>query len=335
MNYKIYTLFIVLIFASGCTFEYIKNPSRDGIEIENIAIANYFELGPNKQYFTKVPSRVLVIGAAQTETLLDMEVADSILAAVKYEDNIYYPIRKVNQEKFQNLNFIKRQELNLEGILKLNPDMIISEESWFTKGKLQSTEFWNNKGIYTMVTLSTTAPRKVNKPETLENEMKYILDLGKIYHKEAQAQKIVTETMKRFQEIHEKAQTLPKQKVMILDLMSVTTSYGRNKIAGNMAYHLGADISETTAVVNDEFIMLENPDVVFVITYGDYKTRLPLVRDKPAFQNLKFIKNNRLYPIPLKYAYGPMTRSIDAAGYMAERIWLGEFSFEKEYNFHD
>lgn len=335
MKFKIFTLCGALLLMTGCSFEYTQKPTQEGIEVENIAISNYFETGPNKQYFTKIPSRVLVIGASQTETLLDLEVADSILAAVKYEDNIYYPIREVNQKAFQNLHFISRQELNLEGVLKLAPDMIISEESWFTKGKLLSTDYWNKKGVHTMVTLSTTAPRKVNKPETLENEMKYILDLGRIYHKETQAQKITTETMNRINEIHEKAIKLPKQKVMILDLLSVTTSYGRNKIAGNIASHLGADISATTAVVNDEFIMKENPDVVFVITYGDYKTRLPLINNKPAFQNLNFIKNKRLYPIPLKYAYGPMTRSIDAADYMAERIWPGEFSFEKEYNFHD
>lgn len=334
MKIFLYLTWVSFFLFTGCGFEYKKAPTASGVKVENISVSNYFNLGPNFQYFDKIPSRVLVIGAAQTETLLDLEVGDSILAAVKYEDNMESPIRAVNQNAFQNLNFISRKEINRENILLLQPDMIISEESWFTKGKLCSTQYWNDKGIHTMVSLSTTAPRKINRPETIENEMEYILELGRIYKKEDQAQKIVTETMKRFKNIKEKTNHLPSPKVMILDIFSLTTSYGKNKIAGNIAYHLGANVSPTTAVVNDEFIMSENPDVVFVITYDDTETRLSLLKDKPAFQNLKFIKNKQLYGIPLKYAYGPMTRTIDAAGYMAERIYPGHFSFEKEFDFH-
>ena len=61
---------------------------------------------------------------------------------------------------------------------------------------------------------------------------------------------------------------------------------------------------------------------------------LAWLRNRPAFRNLNFIKNNRLYGIPLKYVYGPQTRTIDAIGYMAERMYPGMFDFPKEYDFH-
>lgn len=38
--------------------------------------------------------------------------------------------------------------------------------------------------------------------------------------------------------------------------------------------------------------------------------------------------------MPLKYAYGPMTRVIDSAGYMAGLMYPGQFDFPKEYDFH-
>lgn len=106
---------------------------------------NYFNLGENVQYFSKVPSRVLVIGASQTETLLDMGVEDSILWAVKYEDDKKYPIKDCNQAAFQRLNFLPRQQVTMERVLDLAPDLIISEESWFSKNRLGSTEYWNAK----------------------------------------------------------------------------------------------------------------------------------------------------------------------------------------------
>ena len=80
--------------------------------------------------------------------------------------------------------------------------------------------------------------------------------------------------------------------------------------------------------------MEENPDVVFVVTYGDEESVLHRLRDKPAFQHLSFIRNNRLYSIPLKYAYGPMTRIIDAAGYMGHCMYPDLINYEKEYDFH-
>lgn len=322
----------ILLLSGGCG--YSGSISQDGhLVIKNIRIENYFDLGSNTQIFSAVPQRVLVIGASQTEALLDLGVGDSIAYAVKYEDNENFPIKKSNQPVFEKLHFIPRQEITMENILRLHPDLIVSEESWYSKNKLGSTDYWNRRGIHTMVSLNTTSPSKANKPETVEKEMQYVHDLGQIFHKEEQANKIVNDTRNRFSFVSDKTKGQKKPIVMILDLLSTTISYGKNKIAGDIASHLGADVPDTTAAVSDEYIMKENPDVVFVVTYGDEKSRLQSIANKKAFQHLSFIRNHRLYPIPLKYAYGPITRTIDSAGYMAERIYPGQFHFSKEYDF--
>ena len=100
--------------------------------IKNIRVENYFDLGSNTQIFSAVPQRVLVIGASQTEALLDLGVGDSIAYAVKYEDNEDFPIKKSNQPVFEKLHFIPRQEIMMENILRLHPDLIVSEESWYS-----------------------------------------------------------------------------------------------------------------------------------------------------------------------------------------------------------
>lgn len=120
-----------ILLLSGCAAD--PEQEKSGIPITNIQVENYFNLGENVQYFSKVPSRVLVIGASQTETLLDMGVEDSILWAVKYEDDKKYPIKDCNQAAFQRLNFLPRQQVTMERVLDLAPDLIISEESWFSK----------------------------------------------------------------------------------------------------------------------------------------------------------------------------------------------------------
>ena len=120
-----------ILLLSGCAAD--PEQEKSGIPITNIQVENYFNLGENVQYFSKVPSRVLVIGASQTETLLDMGVEDSILWAVKYEDDKKYPIKDCNQAAFQRLNFLPRQQVTMERVLDFAPDLIISEESWFSK----------------------------------------------------------------------------------------------------------------------------------------------------------------------------------------------------------
>ncbi len=333
MKASLIALLISLSLLSGCGFT--QKADHEGIQVDNIRVENYFNQGANHQYFKKIPEKVLVIGAAQTETLLDLEAGDSIAAAVKYEDNVQFPIKGNNMEKFDSLPFIPKQEMNIERVLSLKPDLIISEESWFSKNRLGSTDYWNERNVHTMVTLSSTAPAKTNEPETVEKEMKYISDLGRIFHKEKQAERIVKDTLDRFEEISSRTKGIKPPKVMILDLFSSgTISYGRNKIAGDIAAHLGAVVPETTAVISDETLMKENPDVVFVLTYGDEESVLHRLRDKPAFQHLSFIRNNRLYSIPLKYAYGPMTRIIDAAGYMGHCMYPDLINYEKEYDFH-
>ena len=52
---------------------------------------------------------------------------------------------------------------------------------------------------------------------------------------------------------------------MILDLLSSTISYGRNKIAGDIAAKLGGIVPNTTAAVSDELIIKENPDIVLLL----------------------------------------------------------------------
>lgn len=325
--------FIAALLLSGCGLTALP-PEKEGVRIENIQVENYFRLGPHVEYFPTPPKRALVIGAAQTELFLDMGLEESILGAVKYEDDIDFPIKACNENAFEALPFVDRRILSMERVREMQPDLIVSEESWFSKNRLGSTAYWNERGVATMVSLNTTSPGKTNAPETVDNEIQFIRDMGKIYRKEDQAERMASAIEERFAFVREKTKDKTPPKVMIFDLLSTTISYGRNKIAGDIAARLGGRVPETTASVGDETIISENPDVVFVVTYDGDMSPLEWMKEKQAFQHLSFMERGQMYPIPLKYAYGPMSRVIDAAGYMAERMYPGEFDFPEEFDFH-
>ena len=183
-----------MILSAGCQFGsqvVPSNSSTDVVKVQNIRVENYFRVGNNEQVFIQTPSRVFVIGASQIDTLLDLNVGDDILGAVEYEDSKDYPIKASNMEVYKKLNFVPRKQINAERILSMHPDLIIGEESWYTKTKLGSTDYWNRKNVATMVTPGTTQPMKVNKDETVADQMQYIRNLGMIFHKEEQAKKII------------------------------------------------------------------------------------------------------------------------------------------------
>ena len=127
-----------MILSAGCQFGsqvVPSNSSTDVVKVQNIRVENYFRVGNNEQVFIQTPSRVFVIGASQIDTLLDLNVGDDILGAVEYEDSKDYPIKASNMEVYKKLNFVPRKQINAERILSMHPDLIIGEESWYTKTK--------------------------------------------------------------------------------------------------------------------------------------------------------------------------------------------------------
>lgn len=327
-------LFCMISVFTGCGHMQsdIYENKNSALCVDNIQVQNYFEAGINREFFHKIPSRVFIVGANEIETLIDLGAATNIMTAVDHQDDFTWGIKQNNREFFDQLPFMTAEKVNKENVLSLHPDLIIAQQEFFSKNRLESTQFWNKRGIYTMVPLNTTAPGKNNVPETLEREMQFIYDMGLIFHKEKQAQQIINDTYDRIHLIMKQREGKPRPKVMILDLISITAAYGPDKIAGNLVQSIGGNVPNTPAAVGDENIIKENPDIVFLVTYGDAPERLNRIANNQAFQNLNFIKNKRLYPIPLKYVYGPETRTIDSVGYLAEKMYPGEFSFPQEYN---
>ena len=336
MKRTLYALTAALaLLLTGCGGEPQREAELPGaVTVENINVENYFELGANVETFDRIPERVVIIGANESELLMDLGVTHGVIAAVPSQNNPTFGIKECNRAVFDSFPPMKRSEVNAEHLLALNPDLIVAQQEFFSKNRLGSTAYWNGKGVHTMVPLNTTAPGKLNAVETIAREMKFIRDMGAVFRRDAAAEKIVADTYARIDLIREKARDVEKPKVMILDLMSsIVASYGRDKIAGDMAAAIGGDVPHTSAAVGTENIMEENPDVVFVVTYDEKEQEVEKIRENPAFRHLGFIQNNRLYPIPLKFVYGPQTRTIDAVGYMANRMYPGCFDFGAEYDF--
>ena len=72
--------------------------------------------------------------------------------------------------------------------MMLKPDLLVGWHSTFAPKVIRPTEFWHKRGVNTFIARSSMIDER---PRTLENEYKDILDLGKIFDKNERAQQLV------------------------------------------------------------------------------------------------------------------------------------------------
>ena len=113
-------------------------------------------------------------------------------------------MREENAEKFNRIKKVANGNLNMEYITQMHPDLIVAQECIFVRHRLNNTDYWNERNVKTMIPLNTNSPSKHVSVETIEKEMQFIADLGKIFHKEQRANEIIDSTYQTIDEINKK-----------------------------------------------------------------------------------------------------------------------------------
>ena len=283
------------------------------VVVNNINVDNYYVKGPNKQVFDKAPQRVLVIGENETETLLELGAAPNILMAVAQ-----------NSRQFQKIKKCPSGYLNMEYVTSMHPDLIIAQQCVFIRNRLNNTDYWNERGVKTLVPLNTNTPSKHIIKETVDKEMQFVRDLGAALRVDAKAEAVVNSTYKTIADINKANASYTKPKVMIVEFISSMISYDNTKLVGDMVSRIGGKVAETPPVIGFENVVKENPDVLFVVcSHADYGECITKLTKNPALQNLPCIKNKRTYSIPLRFTYGTGCRTEDGLRFLAERMYPG------------
>lgn len=300
--------FLLLITGMEQDYNYRENIQTDANYIpryiENINVEDYHCVGKSNQYYQKIPKRALVVGENIIETFIALGIEDNILLAAGYGNPYFLPNEKY-AAKYYNLKIENQINLGFERTLALHPDLIVGGQVIFSNRKLKSTKFWNDRSIHTFCSLNANSPTNKNFQETLENEFKFIIDLGKIYDKENQAMELVEAMKKDIYFINSKTKNLKKPKVMIIEDMGGIVVYGKNKLAGDICTKLNGDVqSSIQPMIGIEDLIKTDPDVLFVVkSGGDPEDAAEVFRKMRALQNIKCVKNNRVYGIALNYTY--------------------------------
>ena len=222
---------------------------------------------------------------------------DEMILALVPENRIAGLSGKISEDKevshiVTRAKKFPKVEGNIEMILSLEPDLIIAAD-WMKKENLsQLKDAGFNVYIY-------------KTPKTFKEQKKLVKELANLVKESQNGEKIVKDMDKRLEIVQKKiVKSYKGQKPKILMYTSFYTTSGKNTtfndmvrlINGvNMAAEVGIDGSKD---ISKEKVIELDPDIIIVPIwrkYDDIKKFSKFLFEDPSFQNLKAIKNKKVY----------------------------------------
>lgn len=205
--------------------------------------------------FSKVPQRVIANRIYVAETLIALGAEKNIIAVNYQNTDRYKEYLPQYKEQADNLRRITFDNLTMEEAVSLQPDFIIGWLTTFDSKGLGTTDFWNKRGVNTYINITSNG---LTKHETIEDQEKFILDMGKIFQKEAESKKLVDNIEKAIKTtISSKGKN---QRVLVLENEGrCFRNYDSDTLAGNMVERLNGQIVSQGRVLSYEEVIKINP----------------------------------------------------------------------------
>lgn len=322
--------FLCCLFISGCkSIETDRHPASD--KAVAFSIENYdSSMKPHIYKFTQHPQRIVALWQNSIETLIALGAGDKIIAvAGVYNEKHLNP---EYLEAYKRIPVRQTQIFSQENVLLMHPDFIAGWLFDFTgKGRsIGSSSFWEERNVNVYMNLMNGAEFKAQ--HTMEDELKYITDLGKIVGNEAQAAIIISGINNKILRYKQQLAVKKRLKVLVVSNFGKTiTIYTPRTLAGDILTRLGADVigKKQEAVGENEYISYEEiltsqPDVIFLQCSPENENMLlKSVYSNPALQNVKCIKKRQVYCIPFYTIRSPGIRIDDAIDIFAKGLIKG------------
>lgn len=312
-----------VLILNGCALEEKRNKNslENTTNTNSFSIQNYASNRQEHTYFYKShPQRIVALWQNSVETLIALGAGDKIIAAGGIANEKY--LKPEHLQAFQKIPLKSRQVFSQEDVLLMKPDFILGWLFDFT-GKARSigtTDFWEKRSVNIYMNLMNGAEFKTK--HVLEDEIKYIHDVGKIVDREKKAEEIVAGIQRVIQECKtevNKKQNTPR--VLIIAGMGKNISiYTPRTLPGDIIEKLGGETlgKNKEAIGENEFMSLEEvrlsePDVVFISTVPElFAVSKQRFSELPGFKSMSCVKNGKVFCIPYYTIRSPGVRVSDA-----------------------
>ena len=287
-------------------------------------IENIDEKGaPLSQVYEQPPQRVVAVWQNSIETLLALGMGDRIVAGMGVPDAKY--IRPEYRAAYEAIPYTSLENLDVETILMMQPDLIVGWSSTFSPKVLRGTEFWAGRGVHTYIAPSSA---RGNRNKTIAQEYQDIRNLGRIFGREERAEELVGAMQNEIAFVAEKTAYMEKRpRALVIELLGKEIrSYGADTLAGDMMRALGVDhlASDGQSLSMEEIVTLD-PDALFLVVteddYGSEDAVTARLYNNPALHSLSCVEQRRIYTVPLYAVYSAGIRTYDGITIFAHGLY--------------
>jgi len=273
--------------------------------------------------FPAPPQRIVAVWQNSIETPLALGAGDRIIAGMGIPDRKY--LKPEYRDLYDRIPYTSLENLDVETILMMEPDLIIGWASTFSPKVLRGTEFWQSRGIHTYIAPSSAAART---QKTVDDECQDILNLGAILGRREEAKAIVNEMQREISFVTAETQSAEhRPRALVIELMGRDIrSYGENSLAGDILRRLNAEnLGADGLNLSIEQLIEMDPDAIFLVVVESDYDRAEEIKaqfcNNPALRGLSCVRTGRIDTLPLYTVYSAGTRTYDGIRSIARGLY--------------
>lgn len=230
------------------------------------------------------PERIVSIIPSNTEIAFELGLGEEIVGVSDYDN---YPAETAEKEKVGNM------ELNIEKIIALEPDLILSHASR-VEGSAESFQQLKSIGINVLT---------VNDAQNFDQVYESFEMIGQATGKTEEANQLIKDMKENIEEIQTKAAEITDKKSVFVEVSPSPDifSTGKNTFMNEMLAIINAenivDDLEGWVKVDQEAIIERNPDVI-ITTYGFYvEDPVAEVKGRDGWKDVTAVKNSHIVDV--------------------------------------
>lgn len=245
--------------------------------------------------YAKAPERAVSTAQFTTEILLSIGAEDKIVGTAFMDSEILPELK----EKYEKIPILSNKYPTKERFYSLNPDFVTGWESLYSPTNLGPLEELEESGVevYIMKSLDSS---------NIEDVFQDILKYGEVFEVGDNAQNLVKKMREDLEKIKEK---LPKEKIKVFpydsgeSLPFVVGGSGMGNTIIELAggENIFKDIKSSFGNGSWERAIIEEPDVILIVDYGDisYEKKVEFIKERSFIKDCEAVKNNRFVKIEL------------------------------------
>ncbi|TXC86076.1 ABC transporter substrate-binding protein [Metabacillus litoralis] len=312
-----------MMFTIGCGTDSVQQEKDSSTTTENTEDASTTEVdapfpvtvtdGTGEEVtIESEPKTIVSVIPSNTEITYAIGQGEKLVAVDEYSN---YPEETAELEK------IGGQQLNVEKILALQPDLALVTEY----------QHDNNRDVLTQFKEAGTDVIVINSAESFDQVYQSIALIGKVTGASEEAEQVVTEMKESLEEIREKAKAVTEKKKVWVEVSPSPDIFttGKNTFMHEMlesinAINTAGDQTGWVKMTEEEIVTL-NPDVI-ITTYGYYvENPTEGVLSRAGWDEVPAIKQEQVFDVNNDTVTRPGPRLIDGVETLAKLIYPDVF----------